>query len=386
MRAKLQSNTFSTGLAIFSMFFGAGNVVFPLAMGQYAKDQNIFAVLGLLITAVGVPFLGLMSMTLYDGNYREFFGRIGKIPGFIISLFIIGLIGPFGAMPRVIVLAHSTTSVFIESIPLWLFSALSCVLIFVLTYKRSRILDILGYILTPLLLLSLLILIIKGIISSPDPVVTDVPYLSTFLFGLKEGYKTMDLMGAFFFSSIVILCLKKELVAEYQRDNKRLMRITLNAGCIGMSLLALIYIGASYMASKNSQILALVPDDEILATLAMQLLGPYAGIIAIGSVALACLTTAMALSAAFSEYIHEDIAMYKISYEMCLAISLVATFMMSTLEFDGIMKFLVPILNLCYPTLIFLCVVNIMYKLYDFKPIKIPVLIVFVTSLLMYWY
>lgn len=368
------------------MFFGAGNVVFPLAMGQYAKDQNMFAVLGLLITAVGVPFLGLMSMTLYDGNYREFFGRIGKIPGFIISLFIIGLIGPFGAMPRVIALAHSTTSVFIEAIPLWLFSALSCVLIFLLTYKRSRILDILGYILTPLLLLSLLILIIKGIISSPDPIVTDVPYLSTFLFGLKEGYKTMDLMGAFFFSSIVILCLKKELGTEYQKDNRRLMRMTLNAGCIGMSLLALIYLGASYMASKNSQILALVPDDEILATLAMQLLGPYAGVIAIGAVALACLTTAMALSAAFSEYLHEDIVMSKISYEMCLVISLIATFLMSTLEFEGIMSFLVPILNLCYPSLIFLCVVNTMYKLYDFKPVKIPVLIVFVTSLLMYWY
>jgi len=112
MKPKIQSNTLSTGLAMFSMFFGAGNVVFPLAMGQYAQDKNFFAILGLLITAVGVPFLGLMSMTLFDGDYRKFFGRIGKIPGFIIALAIMALIGPFGAMPRVIALSYSTAKNF----------------------------------------------------------------------------------------------------------------------------------------------------------------------------------------------------------------------------------------------------------------------------------
>jgi LIVCS family branched-chain amino acid:cation transporter len=67
------SSTIATGFAMFSMFFGAGNVVFPLAIGQYAKNQNLFAILGLLITAVGVPFLGLIAMTLYNGNYKAFF-------------------------------------------------------------------------------------------------------------------------------------------------------------------------------------------------------------------------------------------------------------------------------------------------------------------------
>ena len=67
------SNTITTGLAMFSMLFGAGNIVFALAIGQYAQDKNLFAILGLLITAVGVPFLGLIAMTLFGGDYKKLF-------------------------------------------------------------------------------------------------------------------------------------------------------------------------------------------------------------------------------------------------------------------------------------------------------------------------
>src|SRR5688572_6620310 len=122
MQNSARSNTIATGLAMFSMFFGAGNVVFPLAIGQYAQDKNIFAIIGLLITAVGVPFLGLISMTLFDGDYRRFFARMGKIPGFLSALVIMGLIGPFGALPRCIALSYSTVSTYIPGVSLSLFS------------------------------------------------------------------------------------------------------------------------------------------------------------------------------------------------------------------------------------------------------------------------
>lgn len=375
----------STGLAMFSMFFGAGNVVYPLDMGQFAKEHNFFAVIGFLITAVGVPFLGLMSMTLFDGNYHKFFERIGKIPGFIIALAIMGLIGPFGAMPRVIALAHSTSKIFFPDLSLFYFSLVSCILIFLLTYKRQRILDILGYVLTPLLLLSLMILIVKGIVFGNGPPASTLSELNTFLHGLQLGYNTMDLMGAFFFSSVVILCLKQELHPEGQKDYRRLITMTLKASCIGATLLGLIYIGSSYVAAYNSDILKAVPPDEILATLALQILGPYAGIVAISTVALACLTTAIALAAVFAEFLHEDIVMEKVGYPSCLLLTLAATFFMSNLNFSGIMNFLSPILIVCYPALIVLSAINLMYKLYGFKPVMVPVGIVFLVSLIVYW-
>lgn len=385
MTAKLQSNTISTGLAMFSMFFGAGNVVFPLAMGQYAQDQNTFAILGLMITAVGVPFIGLMAMTLFDGDYKQFFGRIGKVPGFLIALAIMALIGPFGAMPRVIALSYSTVKIFIPSVSLLYFSAFSCILIFCLTYKRNRILDILGYVLTPILLITLGILIVKGIATATEPQLTDLSAMTTFLYGLQEGYNTMDLMGAFFFSSVVILCLKKELHPGDQKDFRRLITMTLKASCIGASLLGLVYLGCSYLAAYNSEILTSVPKDELLAALSLQILGPYGGIIAVGAVSLACLTTAIALAAVFAEFIHEDLTFKKLGYQICLILTLIVTFLMSTLDFAGIMSFLEPILVVCYPALIVLSVINLLHKLYGFKPVIIPVSIVFLISLVVYW-
>ncbi len=385
MKIKIQSNTVTTGLAMFSMFFGAGNVVFPLSMGQYAQDKNFYAIMGLLISAVGVPFLGLMSMTLFDGNYKHFFERIGKWPGFIISIFIMGLIGPFGAMPRLLALSYSTSSTSIPNISLPIFSIISCIVIFVLTYKRSRILDILGYFLTPILLGSLAIVIVRGLLTSTPPATTDLNSFTIFINSLHEGYKTMDLMGAFFFSSVVILCLKKELHPKYHRDYKKLITMTLKAGCIGASLLGIVYVGFSYLAAFNSEILSPVSQDKLLSKLTMHVLGPYAGIIAIVSVALACLTTAIALSAVFSEFLHEDIFLFKVNYHVCLIATLVATYFMSTLEFAGIMRFLEPIITVCYPALIMLSIVNILHKLYDFKPVKIPVFVVFVISFISYF-
>lgn len=368
------------------MFFGAGNLVFPLAAGQYAQDQNFYTVIGLLITAVGVPFLGLLSMTLFDGNYQAFFARMGKIPGFLACLFIMLLIGPLGAMPRVITFAHSTISMFIPHISLPLFSIASCILIFVLTYKQSRILDILGYFLTPVLLVSLAVLIIKAFFTEPDLFESEESPIAMFLHGMYEGYNTMDLMGAFFFSSVAILCLKKELSPSDHKDFKKLIKMTVKAGCIGASLLALVYVGFSYVAAYNSDFLSSIPKEEMLGALAIKIMGPNAGVVAIVAVTLACLTTAIALAAVFAEFIHEDISQMKINYQASLIITLVISFLISTLHFEGIMNYLQPILIICYPALIMLSFVNLLYKLYGFDYVKIPVAATLLISLITYFF
>lgn len=381
-----KSNTLATGLAMFSMFFGAGNVVFPLALGQYAQDQNIFAILGLLLTAVGVPFLGLVAMTLFDGNYRLFFGRLGKTPGFLIALVIMGLIGPFGALPRCIALAFSTIKLYLPDVSLIPFSLVSCALIYFFTVRKNNIIDVLGYILTPFLLFSLCFIIVKGFWEATTLPVTSHQPTEIFLKGLQEGYQTMDLLGAFFFCSVVLACLKRGTEpSEHEHVNYKKMIIqTLKASCIGASLLALIYVGFSYVAAFNSETLADISKDLILATLSHQILGPYAGIIASIAVALACLTTAIALAAVFAEYLHLDVSQEKFSYHTSLIITLVISFVISTLDFTGIIAFLAPILEVCYPGLIVLSLVNIAYKLFHFKPIRVPVFGAFALSFLHY--
>ena len=381
MKETLKSNTISTGLAMFSMFFGAGNVVFPLTLGVLTKEHSFFAVLGFILTAVAVPFTGLIAMILFEGNYKAFLGRLGKIPSFFLALFIMCLIGPFGAIPRCIALSYSTITMFTPSISLEVFSIISCVVIFLFTFKENSVLDILGYFLTPFLLISLGIITLVGLFSYSSMHIGGIEREFSFILGLKEGYHTMDLLAAFFFSSIVINCLQKEWNPQNKNDCKNIVIMALKASVIGAFLLAIIYIGFSYIAALHSDELQGITTDLILAELSLHLLGTYGGIIASLAVALACLTTAIALASAFSHFLEIDIFQDKVNYTFCLLITLFISFLISTLNFNGIVNFLSPILSLCYPSLITLSVLNLAYKLFDFKPVKTPVFLVFIFTL-----
>lgn len=384
MKNAPKSNTIATGLAMFSMFFGAGNVVFPLALGQLAQDKNFYAILGLLITAVGVPFIGLIAMTLFDGNYKLFFNRIGKVPGALVAFCIVALIGPFGAMPRCVALSYSTIQAYLPNTSLIAFSIASCVLIYLFTFRKSKILDVLGYVLTPFLLISLLVIIVKGFLTTPNLQPIEHTETTIFLKGLQEGYQMMDLLSAFFFSSVVLGCLKEGIPLEEHQNHKKIIKATLKASAIGALLLSAVYIGFSYVAAFHTGDLGAVNQEELLGAIAHKILGPYAGLIASIAVALACLTTAIALAVVFAEYLHHEVTEGKLNYQLSLIITLVITGFFSTLKFTGIIAILAPILSVCYPALIVLSLLNIGYKLYHVKSVKIPVFLTFVLSLIPY--
>lgn len=386
MKNLLKSNTLMTGFATFSMFFGAGNVVFPLGIGQYAQDKNFFSILGLLLTAVGVPLLGLISMILFHGDYKKFFQRIGEVPGYLFSLFIMIIIGPFGASPRTIALSHATFDFFFPGISLWLFSFLACCVVYIFTVRPSKIVDILGKVLTPFLLISLLIIIFIGLYKAPDHIINNAdPSIMVFLKGLYEGYQTMDLLATPFFASIIIVCLKQYIEPSEQHNHKRIIFLALKASLIALFLLAAIYIGFSYVAAYHSEILASVKQEQMISFVALQTLGIYGGLVTCTAVALACLTTAIALSAVFAEFLRKDVCNEKISYELSLFFTMVVTFFVSTLNFTGIVNMLTPVLQVLYPVLIVLCLVNIFYKTHHFQPVKWPVYTTLALSLLAYF-
>lgn len=376
---------FGLGLAMFSMFFGAGNIVYPLALGQYAQDQNFYSILGFLITGVGVPFIGLLSITLFDGDHNAFFKRMGKIPGFMIAAIILALLGPFGVVPRCIVVSYSTLKMYFSNIgPLYLFSLISCLVILACSYKKQAIVSLLGYVLTPILLASLAFIILIGYVSSPEAAASELPGNQVFFHGLMEGYQTMDLLAAFFFSSFIVQTIKSSLSDDEKGNYRKIVSLTLKASVIGAGLLSLVYIGFSYVASYNSELLSGLPGDRILGTLALHTLGPYAGVIVCAAVAFACLTTSIALASVFAEFVQKDVSQGKISYEASLSGTMLVAFAVSTLDFNGIASFLAPILSVCYPGLIVLSLLNIVHKLYNFKPIKLPAYSIFVGSILGY--
>lgn len=352
----IRSKTLSSGLAMFSMFFGAGNIIFPLALGHDSQDKTFFAIGGLLITAVFLPFAGLIAIILCDGDYHRFFKKIGKVPGFILAAIIISLLGPLGSTPRCIALAYSTIKMSFPTLSSTAFSVGVCLLIYVITIQQKKMVDILGKILTPILLCSLAFIIIAGILTPGHSEAIDASRFSSFVLGLKEGYNTMDLLAAFFFSSMVIAHLKSD---QQQLNRHQLLYTALKSSLLGAGLLAITYIGFSYVASLHSHTLQIEGIDQLLAAMTLKIMGPYAGLFACLTIALACLTTAIGLSSAFAQFLQTSICRGKIRYKTALALTLISTFFVSRLEFNGISAILGPVLEFCYPALIVLTFVNI---------------------------
>lgn len=376
-----QLSTVSNGFAMFSMFFGAGNITFPLVIGLAVSGNLLVALFGLVLTAVAIPFSGLMATTLFEGDYRRFFARVGKIPGFSIILILMCLIGPFGALPRCITLTYSTLHVYFSSLELHSFSIVSCLVIFLFSWKQGRIIDIIGYVLTPLLLLFLFAIVIKGLFFSHASIApTGAPALHPFLYGLREGYNTMDLLASFFFASLIYQRLKHSLGKE--ATPKRLLAPVLKASLIGAGLLATVYIGFSFVAAKYSGALVGVPMEKLLGTIGHIILGPQAGLVVCMSIALACLTTAIALAVISSEFLQREVLGNKIRYEYCLFIVLGISYFVASLGFNGIVAILSPVLQVIYPSLLALSLFNILHKVFHLKPVKIPVYTVFSIVLL----
>lgn len=350
------------------MFFGAGNVIFPLAVGKVAGDMNVYATAGLIITAAAMPVLGLYGMILYHGNIREYFGRLGKIPGFLISCIIIFLLGPLGSTPRCITLSYSTLlkNSVLDISPV-LFSAVACISIYFICMKRSQILNILGKFLTPILILSLGSIICVGLFKEPSIPISSKGGLELFSFGMIEGYKTMDLLAAFFFSSTIISLLRR-MFKEGDVE-----KIALKSSCIGILLLALVYVGFSTIAAYHAHDLGVDNESELLSAITMKIAGPLGGVLVRITVALACLTTAVILITSFTEFFRREVLREKISYNQALAIALSCTFFVTTFDYSGISAFLGPILNICYPALIVLTLLNIANKIFKFTWVKTPV-------------
>lgn len=380
----VKSQSLAIGLAIFSMFFGAGNIIFPLAVGQYAGDKNLYAISGLILTAALMPIAGVIAMILFDGNYRQFFGRLGKVPGFLLALIIISLLGPLGSTPRCIALSYTTLKSSVPNLSPLLFSAISCGIIFLFTVRKNQILTLLGWVLTPLLLGSLISIIFMGLTTPPEIANTNVTNDNLFFHGLKEGYNTMDLLAAFFFSSTILTTLKRPLNVT-ESVSHQYVNIAIRASFIGAFLLTAIYVGFSYLAAFHGNQLVIASKDELLSAITMRIAGADAGILVCITIALACLTTAIALISAFTDFIQKEVFQEKISYEITLVAALVLTFFVSSFEFTGISAFLDPILEICYPGLIVLTFLNIAFRLKNFKPIKLPVFFAFALSTYLYF-
>jgi LIVCS family branched-chain amino acid:cation transporter len=353
-----------TGLALFAMFFGAGNIIFPLKLGS-TSGEFVWPALGaFLISAVGVPFLGLFAVSLYEGDYWKFFQRFGKVFAFVIVTFLVLIIGPLFAGPRTEIVTYSTLLPVLPSFlkNAYAFDLLYFSIAFVLVCNQSRIVDIIGWILSPVKIITFSILVALGVYTMGPVVPTVATASQTFNNGFMMGYGTMDLLPTFFFCAIAY----KNIVNKCQLigvvSQRSIIRITLLSCLVGACLIAAIYTGLVFAASSHAQELQNIPTEALIGKISQVILGQYGSAFVAVCVSFACLATAAAVIEVTTEYFHNTLFRGKVPRLACIIFSLIVMYMMAILGFDGIMKIAVPILNVIYPLLILLCVINIAYK------------------------
>jgi branched-chain amino acid:cation transporter, LIVCS family len=354
----------STGFALFSMFFGSGNLVFPLVVGLESGGHTWLATLGILLTGVLVPFLGVFGMMLYEGDINAYFRWFGKKGVVLFSFLALGLMGPFGVLARCLTVSHGALELLVPSLPLPLASFLLCVLIFFLTANKSRIVGLLGTVLTPFLLLSIVVITFFAFYKGVSPDVNTAPAWTSFKTGFFQGYQTMDLLAAFFFSQFVI----KHLYSKNVSRNT--LKIFGLASVIGGGILATVYFLLVLLGWIYSPTLTGQPPQEMLGLVALQSLGSLAAPLVCLAVVFACLTTSIILASLFSDFLQNEIAGKRIGSKTALLITLIIGFLVSTLEFSGIARFICPILETIYPVLILITVINIGLKLVKQKAIN----------------
>ena len=349
------------GFALFAMFFGAGNLIFPPFLGVTSGQSWLTGFGGFLIADVGLALLAVAAAAKCGGDITKILHRSGNTLAKILGIAIMVCLGPLLAIPRT---AATTFEMGIQPIlgniisPL-IFSIIFFSIVLVLTIRPSKVIDIIGEILTPALLIALAVLIIKGIV---DPIGTISPETmidNVFANGVSQGYQTMDALGAVALSAILIASIHDK---GYTKDSDKIS-ISIKAGIVAAIGLCFVYGGLTYLGATVSNLYAgqdmnTISQTALIVGITESVLGGPGKIILGVIVALACLTTAIGLTSATGNYFSK-LTNGKLKYEVIVTIVSVFSAIVSNFGVNAIIKISAPILSMVYPATILLVVMTL---------------------------
>lgn len=344
------------GFALFSMYFGAGNVIFPPFLGLQAGAEWINAFISYYIADIGLALLAIFAMLRCKSDIEGVIGRIGKLPSTILSSAIVLCIGPLLAIPRTAATVHEMTVMPIfGNVNVVITSVLFFLLILILCINESSVIDIVGKFLTPALIAGLIILIVKGIIDpigniSPEPKITYI--ISE---GISSGYQTMDVLASLIFGVIVLKSVKER---GYKTEKKQFL-VTGASGIVAGIGLFVIYGGLTYLGATSSELFTgRISRSELVINIVKMLFGNFGTIIFAIVVALACITTAAALVSSTGAFFN-DITKGKLPYKGIVIFVCIFSAVTANLGLDYIIAVASPILSIIYPSAITLIVLTI---------------------------
>ncbi len=348
-------DTVVSGFALFAIFFGAGNLILPPHMGMEAGRSWGLAWLGFSLSGPILTALGMIAMAKKGGDPEAFAGKVSPAFSLALGASLILCIGPLLSVPRT---AATTFEISVQPFFPGLSPLVFSLIFFALTYyfsvKESRAVDVIGAYMTPLLLLTLAGILVKGFLSPGEPLA--LVGEGRFGAGFIEGYHTMDSLGIMVLAGMIISNFREKGI----KSAKDLTRHTIYAELIAASGLILVYGGLTYLGAKMAHIMPEgIGRTDLLKRLVYYLLGDYGSLLLGFVVAMACITTAIGLTCATGDFFAKA-SKGRLKYDQVVLVAVIVSAILSIKGVEGIIAFSMPLLTALYPVVIALTLLNLL--------------------------
>lgn len=359
-------------VTLFGMFFGAGNLIFPVHLGQLAGKNVVPAMIGFIITAVTIPILGVAAIgNTHSDGLHSLSTKVSKGYGYFFTCLLYLTIGPFFAIPRCATTSFTTgvepmlTQSVNKSLVLFIFSFIFFAWVLFFSLRPSKITVWIGKIINPLFLLFLGILVVTALLNPSINVSEVIPvdaYQSSALFsGFIEGYGTMDAIAGLAFGIVVI-----DIIRDMGlKDNGDIAKEVLKSGVITGILMAVIYIATIVMGAQSRGLFELSANGGIaLAQISNHYLGKVGSLVLALTITFACLKTSIGLVTSCSQAF---VRMFPngLSYNLWAIIFTVFSFAVSNIGLSNIINYSIPVLMFLYPLAITLILLALTGDLFN---------------------
>ncbi len=355
---------------LFGLFFGAGNLIFPIHLGQMAGANWLVATLGFLVTAVLLPLLSVLAISVTHAKGVYDIGLpLGSTFALVFMILIHLTIGPLFGTPRT---ASISFKVGIEpmlpqnmaQIGLLIFSTIFFVCAFVVAYEESNILTSIGKVLNPLFLLLLFIVFLMGFFSpmgrAAAQKVTLAYQQAPFFNGFLQGYNTMDALAGLAFGVTVVTAVR-QMGKTTAKSNAK---VTAKAGILATLTIGVIYVALIWLGATTLQHYRIAADGgTTFNQIVTYYLGNVGHALLASLITVTCLTTAVGLIAAFAQDFHRSFP--KVSYHTWLFLMTLASFLTANFGLDTIIAWSTPMLMFLYPFAMVLILLSITANLFN---------------------
>ncbi len=341
---------------LFGMFFGAGNLIFPVHLGQMAGRNALAAIIGFIITAVGIPIFGVAAIGVtHSDGLQTLSSRVGKGYGIFFTSLLYLTIGPLFAIPRCATVSFTTgvAPMLGENAPEWLylliFSAVFFAFVLFFSLRPGKITLWIGKIINPLFLIFFAVLMLAALlspgasISAVEP--TEAYQADAFFPSLIEGYGTMDAIAGLAFGIVVIDVIRRMGI----EDDDAIAKDVLSSGILTGALMALIYVVSIVVGAQSRGLFELSENGGIALTqIAVHYLGSAGRLILAVTITFACLKTSIGLVTACAETFAK-MTDGRISYRSLAILFTIFSFAVSNIGLSAIIEYSIPMLMLIYP-------------------------------------